>query len=134
MDLPNQPPVAGFGFIPSGLGVSFTDTSSDPDGSVVGWQWDFGDSNTSTSQSPTHTYATAGTYTVSLTATDNDGAATTTSQDVTVASSGTGPFIESGGLVVMEAENYGRDRNRIDGRCVDRGDTERRTGDATAAR
>lgn len=53
-------------------------SSSDPDGLVVGYSWNFGDSasgsaNTSTLRNPVHTYAAAGTYTATLTVTDNQG-------------------------------------------------------------
>lgn len=47
--------------------------SSDLDGTIVAYDWDFGDSSTGTGVTPTHTYAAPGTYTVSLTVTDNDG-------------------------------------------------------------
>lgn len=80
----NIAPAADFSFTTSGLTVDFTDQSTDSDGNVVGWNWDFGDSNISTSQNTSHTYAASGTYTVSLTATDDDGATGSTSQDVTV--------------------------------------------------
>ncbi|MFU8771968.1 MAG: S8 family serine peptidase, partial [Anaerolineales bacterium] len=84
----NQPPAASFTYSFSGLTVSFTDTSSDPDGSVVAWSWDFGDGSTSTTQNPTYTYTSDGSYTVNLTVTDNEGAAGSTSQVVTVSSGG----------------------------------------------
>ncbi|MBN1875463.1 MAG: PKD domain-containing protein [Anaerolineae bacterium] len=45
--------------------VTFTDASS---GSVVAWQWAFGDDELSTLQHPTHTYTRTGVYTVGLTA------------------------------------------------------------------
>jgi PKD repeat protein len=53
-------------------------TSSDPDGVVVGYSWNFGDpasasANTSTLRNPSHTYAAPGTYTASLVVTDNQG-------------------------------------------------------------
>lgn len=80
----NSPPTADFTFTTSGLTVDFTDQSTDSDGSVVSWDWDFGDGNTSTEQNPSHTYGADGTYTVSLTVTDDDGATGSTSQDVTV--------------------------------------------------
>ncbi len=80
----NQPPTASFTFTTNGLTATFTDTSSDPDGSIVSWSWNFGDGGTAAIQNPTHAYAAAGTYTVSLTVTDDDGATGFTSQSVTV--------------------------------------------------
>src|SRR3989441_195217 len=73
--LPNQPPTAAFTFSCNGLACSFSDQSSDPDGSVTSWQWTFGDGTTgSTAQNPSHTYSAGGSYTVTLTVTDNQGA------------------------------------------------------------
>jgi PKD repeat protein len=46
--------------------VSFTDASSDSDGSIVQWLWDFGDGNYSNQQNPGHTYLTNGDYSVIL--------------------------------------------------------------------
>jgi PKD repeat protein len=77
-------PVAGFSFLTADLAASFTDLSSDSDGSVVAWAWDFGDGNTASAQNPSHGYATGGTYTVTLQVTDNDGATGSASQQVTV--------------------------------------------------
>ena len=53
-------------------------TSSDPDGVVVGYSWNFGDpasagDNTSTLRNPSHTYAAPGVYTATLVVTDNQG-------------------------------------------------------------
>ncbi|MEZ4422279.1 MAG: PKD domain-containing protein [Gemmatimonadota bacterium] len=70
---PNQMPVAAFTATCTDLDCTFTDGSSDPDGSVVSWLWDFGDGTTSTASSPTHTYVSAATFTVSLTVTDDQG-------------------------------------------------------------
>ena len=64
------PPVAQYGFSPSGLSVSFTDTSLN---NPTNWLWDFGDSNTSNIQNPTHTYSVPGTYTVKLTVSSPNG-------------------------------------------------------------
>ena len=83
-----QPPIADFTYATDGLTVTFTDTSTDPDGTIVGWDWDFGDENTSTLQNPTHTYAAGGTYTVTLTVTDNDGLTDSVGKPVTVTGSG----------------------------------------------
>ena len=86
----NNPPTADFAYTTSELTATFTDQSSDSDGSISSWSWDFGDSATSTVQNPSHTYSSDGTYTVTLTVTDDDGATDTTTQDVTVSSGGTG--------------------------------------------
>ncbi|MCX6582613.1 MAG: PKD domain-containing protein [Candidatus Aminicenantes bacterium] len=80
----NLPPVANFTFTTSYLTATFTDTSTDPDGSVVAWSWNFGDGGTSTLRDPVHTYAAAGTYNVTLTVTDNDGATNPITKPVTV--------------------------------------------------
>jgi PKD repeat protein len=82
---PNQAPTASFTYACTDVGCSFTDASNDPDGTVMGWNWVFGDGGTSTLQNPSHTYAAAGTYTVTLTVTDNDGATSLeTTKTVTV--------------------------------------------------
>ena len=80
----NNPPTANFTSTVSGLTASFTDTSTDSDGSIASRSWNFGDSGTSTATNPTHAYATAGTYTVTLTVTDNGGATNTKTGTVTV--------------------------------------------------
>jgi len=49
--------------------------SSDSDGSVAEYTWDFGDSSTGSGVNPVHTYTAAGEYTVTLTVKDNKGAA-----------------------------------------------------------
>ena len=48
--------------------------SSDSDGEIVEYQWNFGDGSTGTGVSLTHTYNEAGTYTAVLTVKDNKGA------------------------------------------------------------
>ncbi len=55
--------------------------SADPDGTIVSYDWTFGDGGTASGAKPTHAYATAGSYTVALTVTDDagrTGTATTT--------------------------------------------------------
>ncbi len=81
---PNVPPVANFTFTTTGLTASFTDTSTDSDGTIASRSWNFGDGTTSTASNPSKTYATGGTYTVVLTATDNAGAASSKTSPVTV--------------------------------------------------
>ena len=80
----NTPPVASFTSSCTDLNCSFTDTSTDSDGTIAGWAWDFGDGATSAAQNPSHTYAAGGTFTVTLTASDNDGATDAASDTITV--------------------------------------------------
>ena len=74
----NAPPVADANGPYNGTAgqqVSFDGSgSSDSDGTIVAYDWTFGDGGTGTGVSPVHTYASAGTYTVNLVVTDNGGA------------------------------------------------------------
>ncbi len=83
----NIAPVANFTASVSGATATFTDTSSDVDGTIVSRLWNFGDGTTSSITNPSRTYAAAGTYTVTLTVTDNSGLTHTASQPVTVSAS-----------------------------------------------
>ena len=58
--------------------------SSDPDGQITSYAWDFGDGRTSTGSQTQVTYSTPGTYTVTLKLTDNRGATTSATETVTV--------------------------------------------------
>lgn len=70
----NQAPTAAFDAVPlGGRAFAFADDSSDPDGTVVAWSWQFGDGAASNATSPNHTYASPGTYNVTLTVTDDHG-------------------------------------------------------------
>ncbi|MCB0271298.1 MAG: PKD domain-containing protein, partial [Calditrichaeota bacterium] len=88
----NRPPDASFDFNTNGLTVDFTDTSVDPDGFIVSWNWDFGDGNGSTLQHPSHTYTDANTYIVRLTVTDEDGDSSSTVRFITVQPNPGGTF------------------------------------------
>lgn len=81
------PPTASFTTATSGLTV-YTDGSgsSDPDGSVASYAWDFGDGASGTGVTAAHTYAAGGSYPVRLTVTDTSGLTATSTRTVTVAS------------------------------------------------
>ncbi|GAB3337995.1 S8 family serine peptidase [Marilutibacter aestuarii] len=91
----NTPPTAQFTSSINGLTVTFSDASSDSDGSIVSRSWTFGDGGTSTASGPSRTYAAAGTYTVTLTVTDDDGASASTSSQVTVTDGGLGDVVQT---------------------------------------
>src|SRR5205809_542201 len=82
---PNQSPTAAFPAPScSGLTCSFTDQSSDPDGTIASRQWNFGDGSATSSQAnPSHTYAARWPLTVALTLTDNQNATGSVSHPVT---------------------------------------------------
>lgn len=73
VEIASQAPVAGFSYSVDGRTVGFTDKSTDPDGVVVSWYWDFGDGEESSLQSPVHTYSEIQSYEVTLTVTDDYG-------------------------------------------------------------
>jgi len=63
-------------------------SSSDSDGSIVEYQWNFGDSivSTESGSSVTHIYSTAGTFTLSLVVKDDDGASSSAATTTVVIS------------------------------------------------
>ncbi len=74
--------------------------SSDPDGTISNYAWNFGDGSTASGVSPTHAYATAGNYTATLTVTDNLGA--THSATAAVAIGNSPPIANAGGSYTGE--------------------------------
>ncbi len=87
----NNPPVARISSSsPIGdapLTISFNgQDSSDEDGSIKSYLWDFGDETQNTATTPTviYTYNSAGNYTASLTVTDNNDATDTTTTPIFV--------------------------------------------------
>ncbi len=87
----NTPPTASFTYSCSGLTCSFDGSgSSDPDGSITGYAWNFGDGMTGSGVTASRTYASGGSYNVTLTVTDNGGLTGTSSQSVPVTAPGTG--------------------------------------------
>jgi len=77
----SSPPLADFSVVSAesrrvfvaGEGLIFQDESSEEDGPITSWLWDFGDGETSDEFSPTHVYARSGTYHALLVVTDEHG-------------------------------------------------------------
>jgi PKD repeat protein len=84
---PNQPPTASFT-----VSTGSTDferlfsaaASSDTDGSIISYRWDFGDGITGEGMSMAHTFDTAGDYVVTLIVSDNDGSVGTSSTTIRI--------------------------------------------------
>ncbi len=69
----------------TGASVTFDATgSSDTDGTIVGFLWDFGDGSTGSGATTSHAYTSVGTYTVRLTITDNSGSTASTTYPISI--------------------------------------------------
>ncbi|WP_251343663.1 PKD domain-containing protein [Haloplanus halophilus] len=113
----NQDPTASFTAAPTdpetGEDVTFDAAgSSDPDGSIASYEWDFDGDGTTDATGPTATtnFTSAGDYDVALTVTDDDGATDTATQTVTVTASVQGPAdvlyrINAGGPTVESLDD-----------------------------
>ncbi|GAA5227763.1 LamG domain-containing protein [Paeniglutamicibacter antarcticus] len=85
VQIANTVPVAAFGSVVSGLQVSFdAGASSDIDGEIVSYEWDFGDETQDSGVRPTHAYAASGSFEVTLTVTDDAGANHSVSAEIQV--------------------------------------------------
>ncbi len=107
----NQPPVA----VLNGDSTVYMDSpavfdgsaSSDPDGTIVLYDWDFGDGTSGTGTVVTHIYDSAGTYAVTLAVTDNAEASSTETQIVTVigVNEAAGMHVQAIDMLVEEASH-----------------------------
>ncbi|MBI5089945.1 MAG: PKD domain-containing protein, partial [Actinobacteria bacterium] len=86
LDLTNQPPVAAFTQSCTNLDCTFTSTSTDPNGAIQSYSWDFGDGTPAGSgASVSHHFSAGNAYTVTLTVTDAyPGAPLTDTEQATV--------------------------------------------------
>lgn len=71
----DKAPTAAFTATPNGNTVTLDASgSTDSDGTIGSYRWDFGDSTTGSGSKVTHTYSADGTYPITLTVVDNGGA------------------------------------------------------------
>lgn len=103
VEAPNQNPVPVIdapteAFVDSTVVLSALPGSSDPDGQIVAYEWDFGDGTNATGASQAKVYRTEGTYRITLRATDDDGASASVSHEVSVTlPPNVEPMAEAGG-------------------------------------
>lgn len=95
-----KPPVASFTTTATsgapGLAVTFDAAgSNDPDGTIVAYNWNFGDFTTGAGTLTSHTFNTAGTFPVTLTVTDNSGMSHSTTTNIAI---GGAPTVAPTGL------------------------------------
>lgn len=108
--VPDQGPTASFTDTPAQAGspTSFNaSASSDPEGTVASYHWNFGDGTTADTASPTtsHAYAAGGAYTVTLRVTDDEGCSITfiyTGQTASCNPNGVSPA-QTGSMVTVAA-------------------------------
>lgn len=87
------PPQADFSSNCNDLDCDFTDQSTDGDGQVTSWSWNFGDGEISTLVNPSHSYPAEGVYNVELVVTDDDGQTDSVNKDINVTEPDTPPFL-----------------------------------------
>ncbi len=80
----NTNPVANFGRTIVQDHVQFYDVSSDANGEIVAWHWNFGDMTSSAERNPTHVYQMPGTYSPTITVTDNHGGISHKSRTISI--------------------------------------------------
>jgi PKD repeat protein len=97
----NQPPIANAGPDVNGTegaAVTFDGSgSTDPDGMIATYDWEFGDGVSGTGATPSHTYASAATYNVVLTVTDDDGIPSSDTATAVIGALSQPPVADAGG-------------------------------------
>jgi hypothetical protein len=90
------------------LAVGFSSAGSyDPDGTIVGWSWSFGNGATASTADAATTYTAAGTYIATLTVTDNSGMRASSSVQVTASNPVTTVQMSVAGIRMGTSGNRG---------------------------
>lgn len=81
--------------------------SSDPDGQVTEWVWDFGDGSTATGQTVSHAYLRSGVYEVAVVVRDDSGAPLNTDRDTMMVTVNATPIADAGpAQIVAPGEEF----------------------------
>ena len=88
-DVVNKKPVANFSYAPeepafNEIVIFNASESYDPDGLIIGYEWDFGDGAIGYGKIVNHTYSQGGKYTVTLTVIDNKNAQNSINKNIIV--------------------------------------------------
>lgn len=112
----NQPPTAAFTYTISGDTITFdAGGSSDPDGTISQYKWDFGDASTSTGPIASHKFSD-GKHVVTLTIVDNDSGISIRQntinyskgiQDIFNSDSSSTYSVINGGISISNGASYG---------------------------
>ena len=95
----NAPPVAEAGpdqWVTASEVLFDGSASSDPDGAIRSWIWDFGDGGQGEGPRPRHVFASPGAYRVSLRVTDDSGTATASTEDSLLVRINAKPLADAG--------------------------------------
>jgi len=142
----NEGPTAAFTASPSnpapGESVTFDASgSSDPDGTLESYAWEFGDGSTGSGQSTSHTYDAAQTVDVVLTVTDDGGKTASVTETLTIGDPNAAPTAaftndpatpEPGQSVTFDASGSGDADGTITSYEWDLGDGTTATGETVA--
>ena len=105
----NVAPTAAFSVNCQDLTCTFDASgSSDSDGTITSYAWNFDDGTTGSGESTIHSYTQPGTYNVTLTVTDDDGATDSASDTATATDPGTG-----GGPATLVVQKYNAGKNWV---------------------
>ncbi len=118
----NIPPTASFTYSCNGVECTFDGAtgptaSSDPDGTIVSYNWYFGDGKYGSGGTTSHTYPTTGSYSVRLTVTDDDGATDEDTVSVVVTPPANQSPVANAGVdqTVTDSDGNGTETVTLDG-------------------
>ena len=99
---PNISPFADFIVSCQGVSCSFdASLSSDADGQIIEYHWNFGDGSEATGTNVDYSYNASGLYTVTLMVTDNEGSTATTEQNIEVIEPVNQDYFENNTMVII---------------------------------